>query len=194
MVAVDQVLVTLKPKLGEGCEDLGMRFGLHSGPVTGGILRGEKARFQIFGDTVNTTSRIETLGRKGKIHISEETAELIKAEGKEEWLTPREDKVKAKGKGMLQTFWLSPSVSSERLSHHGSARNYNASFGHLSVSGSGSDSNDTDSFASDEDVIESNANEKIYQLIDTSVDVLERLLKKVMAKRGACSCSCRLQS
>ena len=31
-----------------------MRFGLHSGPVTAGVLRGERARFQLFGDTVNT--------------------------------------------------------------------------------------------------------------------------------------------
>ena len=34
--------------------DLNMRFGLHSGPVTAGVLRGERARFQLFGDTVNT--------------------------------------------------------------------------------------------------------------------------------------------
>jgi class 3 adenylate cyclase len=34
--------------------DLGMRIGMHSGPVTAGVLRGDRARFQLFGDTVNT--------------------------------------------------------------------------------------------------------------------------------------------
>ena len=34
--------------------ELGMRIGLHSGPVTAGVLRGEKGRFQLFGDTMNT--------------------------------------------------------------------------------------------------------------------------------------------
>ena len=36
--------------------DLGMRVGLNSGPVTAGVLRGEKARFQLFGDSVNTAA------------------------------------------------------------------------------------------------------------------------------------------
>ena len=42
--------VTLGPDTG----DLSLRVGIHSGPVTAGVLRGEKARFQLFGDTMNT--------------------------------------------------------------------------------------------------------------------------------------------
>lgn len=44
----------LEVHLGPDCSDLKMRFGLHSGPVTAGVLRGDRARFQLFGDTVNT--------------------------------------------------------------------------------------------------------------------------------------------
>jgi class 3 adenylate cyclase len=40
--------------LGPGTSDLALRVGLHSGAVTAGVLRGEKSRFQLFGDTVNT--------------------------------------------------------------------------------------------------------------------------------------------
>ena len=39
--------------LGPGTSELQMRFGLHSGPVTAGVLVGDKARFQLFGDTVS---------------------------------------------------------------------------------------------------------------------------------------------
>jgi class 3 adenylate cyclase len=44
----------LEVELGPDTTELALRVGLHSGPVVAGVLRGEKSRFQLFGDTMNT--------------------------------------------------------------------------------------------------------------------------------------------
>ncbi|KAL3797244.1 hypothetical protein HJC23_004536 [Cyclotella cryptica] len=93
----------------EGMEDvrhLSIRIGIHSGPVIAGVLRGQKARFDLFGDTINTAARIESTGEPNKVHLSSETAELLEIAGKRHWVVPRDKSVSAKGKGELKTFWL----------------------------------------------------------------------------------------
>eukprot|EP00526_Cylindrotheca_closterium_P004007 CAMPEP_0113645796 /NCGR_PEP_ID=MMETSP0017_2-20120614/24155_1 /TAXON_ID=2856 /ORGANISM="Cylindrotheca closterium" /LENGTH=1160 /DNA_ID=CAMNT_0000557583 /DNA_START=12 /DNA_END=3494 /DNA_ORIENTATION=- /assembly_acc=CAM_ASM_000147 len=97
---------SLEEELGPETADLGIRIGLHSGPVTAGVLRGDRARFQLFGDTVNTCARVETTGERNKIHLSKDTADLLTQVGKSHWIMPRNDKVYAKGKGEIQTFWM----------------------------------------------------------------------------------------
>jgi class 3 adenylate cyclase len=70
---------------------------------------GEKARFQLFGDAVNTTTRVEsTSGKNNRIHASSATANLLIQAGKGHWVKPREDKIVAKGKGEMTTFWIDP--------------------------------------------------------------------------------------
>lgn len=108
LVKTGRLTLEMEKALGPGTSELAMRVGLHSGPVTAGILRGEKARFQLFGDTVNTAARMESNGQKHCIHASEETANYLIAMGKGHFVIPREDKIHAKGKGELQTYWLKP--------------------------------------------------------------------------------------
>lgn len=102
-VITHELVVTLGPET----RDLSMRIGLHSGSVTAGVLRGERSRFQLFGDSVNTASRMESTSKPGFIQLSKSTADLLTAAGKGDWYEARQEKVSVKGKGEMQTYFLS---------------------------------------------------------------------------------------
>jgi class 3 adenylate cyclase len=106
MTRMTEVTKKLEVSLGPDTADLCMRLGLHSGPVTAGVLMGEKSRFQLFGDTVNMASRMESTGERNKIHVSQATADLLVKAGKAYWVKPRDTVVQAKGKGEVQTYWI----------------------------------------------------------------------------------------
>lgn len=65
---------------------------------------------------------MESNGVKFRIHVSEATRDALVAQGKASWLTPREDKIAAKGKGELQTHWVT--VFSKTMSTVSSAISY----------------------------------------------------------------------
>jgi class 3 adenylate cyclase len=107
LAKVPEITKRLEQRLGPDTGDLRVRFGLHSGPVTAGVLAGDKkARVQLLGETMDTAAKIEALGKQNRIHMSEATAQLLREAGKQKWVSQRADLVHAKGKGQMQTYWL----------------------------------------------------------------------------------------
>ena len=180
-----EVVQILEVELGPDTADLGLRTGMHTGPVTAGVLRGERARFQLFGDTVNTTARIESLGQGGRIHLSEECAEELIAFDKAKWVIPRDDKVSAKGKGELNTYWLNlkeeDSIQSGGTISSSEAANQVSSGGMPLLQRTGSKTLASHRPKSESDL----AKEKNQRLIEWNTERLKQLLGLVVAQRTA---------
>ncbi len=80
-----------------------MRVGIHTGPVIAGIVGVKKFAYDIWGDTVNTASRMESSGEVGRVNISESTYALVN--GAPELRFTARGKVQAKGKGEMEMYF-----------------------------------------------------------------------------------------
>ena len=78
------------------------RIGIHSGPVIAGIVGRKKFQYDIWGDAVNTASRMESHGKAGKIQVSQTTYEMLK----DEFVMKLRGTIDIKGKGPMKTWFL----------------------------------------------------------------------------------------
>eukprot|EP00934_Nitzschia_sp_Nitz4_P009323 Nitzschia sp. Nitz4//scaffold136_size62208//4385//8376//NITZ4_006361-RA/size62208-augustus-gene-0.5-mRNA-1//-1//CDS//3329535597//9313//frame0 len=166
----------LEVSLGPDTGDLSLRIGVHSGPVTGGVLRGERSRFQLFGDTMNVCSRVESTGTAGRIQLSYECGQQLISNGKEHWLVKREQTVQAKGKGEIQTYWLGMGVCNDERRRASSSVSSGEVHGVYEP---------VDDNCSAPKLARTCPDAKSARLVDWIVQMLSDILKQIIARRKA---------
>jgi len=85
-----------------------IRIGVHTGPVVSGVVGTKKFAYDIWGDTVNTASRMESSGEPGKVNISETTYQLIK----DNFNCTYRGKLAAKNKGEIDMYFVEDEIAS----------------------------------------------------------------------------------
>jgi hypothetical protein len=124
---------------------------------------------------MNTAARVETSSQRDKIHLSQETAELLIKAGKSKWVEPREDVVHAKGKGAMVTYWLVSASDLKPLSK---------AVPTVSTTSSETDGDKAAIIENTGDTAaKTAASQKVQRLVDWNCELLQQILKKIVARR-----------
>lgn len=79
-----------------------LRIGIHTGPVVAGVIGSRKFTYDLWGDTVNVASRMESQGELGRIQVSEAVYEKLS----DRFTFASRQPIEVKGKGLMNTYWL----------------------------------------------------------------------------------------
>ena len=80
----------------------GNRFSINTGPVVAGVIGMKKFIYDLWGDTVNVASRMESQGMPGRIQVTATTYERLQ----NQYLLEKRGTIPVKGKGEMTTYWL----------------------------------------------------------------------------------------
>ncbi len=87
-------------------EEIQLRIGIHSGEVVAGVIGKKKFAYDLWGDAVNTASRMESHGEAGKIHVSEEFKHALSLSSFQFFCFQERGEMDIKGKGKMQTYFM----------------------------------------------------------------------------------------
>ena len=124
----------------EACSDeighlgLELRVGINSGPVVAGVIGRKRFLYDLWGDAVNTASRMEEHGTPGDIQITNATYELLK----DEFVCRRRGTIEVKGKGEMETWYLVGPRSDDARDDARTDRDENSDTREPSIGGQGS--------------------------------------------------------